>query len=388
MEPMLISESSRFRNGLADFAVEIAARSAGFKRSLPGGIDAALADLVRSMNCYYSNLIEGHDTHPIDIERALKNDYSKDVGKRSLQLEAKAHIEVQRWIDEGAIRGRAATAAAVCEIHRRFCRKVPDELLWVRNPETGKKIKVVPGQLRKRDVRVGRHIPIGPGAVPRFLERFEDVYGHLGKAEAILATAAAHHRLVWIHPFIDGNGRVARLMSHAVLLETLDTGAIWSVARGFARNVEECKRKLANCDLERRNDLDGRGHLSEAALAQFTRFFLDTCQDQISFMEGLVDPERLKTRIVIWAEEEIRLRTLPTKAGNVLEALLYRGELQRGEVGNILGTTARHARRIVAALTARNVLVSEGPRAPLRRAFPAAVASRWMPGLFPEKKGP
>jgi Fic family protein len=125
MEPMLISESSRVRNGLADLAVEIAARSAGFKRSLPRGIVAALADLVRSINCYYSNLIEGHDTHPIDIEHALKNDFSKDVGKRNLQLEAKAHIEVQRWIDEGGIRGRAATSAAICEIHRRFCRKVP-----------------------------------------------------------------------------------------------------------------------------------------------------------------------------------------------------------------------------------------------------------------------
>jgi Fic family protein len=247
---------------------------------------------------------------------------------------------------------------------------------------------VVPGELRKHDVRVGRHIPVGPGAVRRLLERFETVYGHLGKAEAILATAAAHHRLVWIHPFIDGNGRVARLMSHATLLETLDTGAIWSVARGLARNVEDYKQKLANCDLERRNDLDGRGHLSQEALAQFTRFFLDTCLDQVSFMERLVDPERLKTRIVIWAEEEIRLGTLPTKAGNVLEALLYRGELQRGEVGNILGTTARHARRIVAALAARSVLVSEGPRAPLRLAFPAAMASRWMPGLFPEKTRP
>lgn len=44
------------------------------------------------MNCYYSNLIEGHDTHPTDIERALKNDYSNDPRKRDLQLVAKAHI--------------------------------------------------------------------------------------------------------------------------------------------------------------------------------------------------------------------------------------------------------------------------------------------------------
>jgi hypothetical protein len=65
---------------------------------------ASLADLVRAMNCYYSNLIEGHDTHPIDIERALKSDYSNDAKKRDLQLEAQAHIAVQKWIDAGGLK--------------------------------------------------------------------------------------------------------------------------------------------------------------------------------------------------------------------------------------------------------------------------------------------
>ena len=71
MEPMVIAGGSRHRGDLTDLAVEVAARSAGFRRSLPDGVRTALADLVRAMNCYYSNLIEGHDTHPIDIERAL-----------------------------------------------------------------------------------------------------------------------------------------------------------------------------------------------------------------------------------------------------------------------------------------------------------------------------
>lgn len=385
MEPLLISEGSRVRGELTDLAVELAARSAGFRRSLPEGIVAALSNLVRSMNCYYSNLIEGHDTHPIDIERALKNDYSADLGKRNLQLEAKAHIEVQRWIDGGGLRGRATTLVGICEVHRRFGKLLPEELLWVENPQSGERIKMVPGELRRRDVKVGRHVPISPAALPRFLERFEQVYGNLGRTDAILATAAAHHRLAWIHPFLDGNGRVARLMSHAMMLEALDTGAVWSVARGLARNVEDYKRGLAECDLPRRNDLDGRGHLSEEALARFTRFFLEVCLDQISFMEGLIQPERLRTRILLWAEEEVRLGALPAKAGSVLEALLYRGELPRGEAGTVLGITDRHARRIVAALMAKNVLVSESSRAPLRLAFPAALASRWMPGLFPER---
>lgn len=385
MEPMRIGESSRYRTELTDLAVELASHAAGFRRSLPAGILAALADLVRSMNCYYSNLIEGHDTHPIDIERALKDDYSTNTDKRNLQLEAKAHIAVQRWIDDGGLHGRTLSPEGLCEVHKRFGELLPDELLWIENPDTGEKIQVIPGALRQLDVKVGLHIPISPGALPRFLDQFERTYSGLGKAEKIIAAAAAHHRLLWIHPFLDGNGRVARLMSHAMLLELLDTGGVWSIARGLARNERSYKSHLAACDHPRRGGLDGRGNLSEEGLAKFTRFFLETCLDQVKFMEVLVQPHRLKDRILLWTEEEIRADTLPQKAGRVLEAILYRGELPRGEVPELLGVSERHARRIVAALSEHGVIVSESTRAPLHLAFPAKLASRWMPGLFPEK---
>jgi Fic family protein len=385
MEPLLLGETARQRGELTDLAVDLAARAAGFRRSLPEGMRGALADLVRAMNCYYSNLIEGHDTHPIDIERALKNDYSTDPRKRDLQHEAKAHIAVQQWIDGGALAGRPVAMSSIREIHRRFYALLPDALLWVENPDTKERLKVVPGALRDSDVKVGQHISISPGAVPRFLARFEHSFSRLGKTDAILSAAAAHHRLLWIHPFLDGNGRVARLMSHASLLETLDTGGIWSVARGLARNVEAYKGHLANCDLPRRNDLDGRGNLSQESLAAFTRFFLETCIDQVSFMEELVQPDRLRARILLWTEEEARLGQLPPKSGNVLEAVLYRGELPRGDAATLVSTGDRQARRIVSALIEKGVLTAESSRAPLRLAFPAALAPRWMPGLFPEK---
>lgn len=385
MEPMVIAQGSRHRGDLIDLAVELAAASAGFRRSLPDGVRMALGDLVRAMNCYYSNLIEGHDTHPIDIERALNNDYSNDPRKRNLQLEAKAHITVQRWIDAGGLKDRSVSMAGIEEIHHRFCTLLPDDLLWIENPDTGERLRVVPGQLRDRNVRVGQHIPVTPGAVARFLAHFENTYSRLGRTEKIVSAAAAHHRLLWIHPFLDGNGRVARLVSHATLLETLDTGGIWSVARGLGRNVVEYKSHLANCDQPRRNDLDGRGNLSEEALAAFTRFFLELCIDQVKFMEGLVQPDRLRTRILMWSEEEIRLGQLPPKSGNILEAVLYRGELPRGDAATVVGTGDRQARRIVSTLVDKGVLKSESARAPLRLAFPAALASRWMPGLFPER---
>jgi hypothetical protein len=167
-------------------------------------------------------------------------------------------------------------------------------------------------------------------------------------------------------------------------METLDAGGVWSIDRGLARNEGTYKNKLMACDVERRNDLDGRGHLSEEALADFTNFFLSICIDQVDFMERLVQPDRLRDRILIWAEEEIRANTLPPKTGAVLEAVLYRCELPRGDVALLLGTSERNARRVTSALLERGVLVSASTRAPLRLAFPAKLAPRWMPGLFPE----
>lgn len=384
MGPLVIAEGSRHRAELTDLVVELATQSAGLKRSLPDGVLAGLATLVRAMNCYYSNLIEGHDVHPVDIERALKGDYSTEPEQRDLQLEAKAHVEVQEWIDGGGLKGRAVTVAGLTETHRRFCRLLPDTLRWIEEPDTRERVTVVPGALRDRHVQVGRHSPVSPGAVPRFLDRFEAVYSSLGTTDTIMASAAAHHRLLWIHPFLDGNGRVARLMSYAMLRDALDTGGIWSIARGLARHADNYKAQLAACDLLRRNDLDGRGNLSEEALAEFTQFFLHLCIDQVQFMDRLVAPDRLQGRIMIWAEEEVRAGTLPPKSGAVLEAVLFRGELPRGDLPNLLGTRERQARRVTSALLAHGVLRSESSRAPLRIAFPAPLASRWLLGLFPE----
>jgi Fic family protein len=385
MEPLLLPEGSPHRAGLNDLALELAQRSSGFRRSLPPSLVRSLAGLVRSMNCYYSNLIEGHDTHPVDIERALKGDYSSDARKRDLQLEATAHIAVQAWIDDGALADRALDAEVLREIHRRFCAALPGDLLWVDDPVSGKRLPVVPGEFRQHHVIVGRHVPVSPGAVPRFIARLTEVHGRLGRIDTIVAAAAAHHRLLWIHPFLDGNGRVARLMSHAVLLQTLDTGAVWSVARGLARNVDEYKTHLASCDQPRRNDLDGRGALSEECLVEFSRFFLRTCLDQVRFMEGLMQPETLRTRMRLWVEEEVRLGRLPKRSGAVLDALLYRGELPRGEVAGIVDAGERQGRRVVAALMDAGVITSRTARTPLHLAFPATLASRWMPGLFPER---
>lgn len=383
MEPMIISESSRHRAFLSDKVMALTQRAAAFRSRLPDGLIEPLSALVREMNCYYSNLIEGHNTHPVDIQLALFGETSSDPKKRELQLEAVAHIEVQRWIDEGGLAPRVAAKAFVLEIHRRFYDALPEGLKWIENRDTGERQPVIPGAVRESHVKVGRLRPVSPGAVGRHLDRWEMVYRGLGTFETVLNTAAAHHRLLWVHPFLDGNGRVARLVSYAMLRNALDTCGLWSVARGLARSAQDYKGHLMACDAPRRNDLDGRGNLSEESLVEFTSFFLDTCIDQIEFMEGLMRPKDLRARIMAWADDEIRLKRMHEKSKLILDHILFTGSLERRDLPGLVGTDERQARRMAEPLVKIGLIRAVSTRAPYALAFPAVLAPRLMPGLYP-----
>jgi Fic family protein len=323
---------------------------------------SSLADLLRIANSYYSNLIEGNEAHP----NRVGND-------RNLQLEAKAHVEVQRWIDGGGLRGRSLTVEGVREIHRRLYQLLPEGLTWAEDPERHRRFRVMPGELRNHDLRVWGQAAVSAASVPRLLKSFEQTFGSASKAQTIVSLGVAHQRLLWIHPFPDGNARVARLMSHATMLEVLDTGSVWSVARGLAANVDRYRSLLANC-----------ATLSEDAISEFQRFFLGVCIDQVDFMTNLLRLDRLRPRILLWADQEIRLGKLPANSGSLLEALLYRGEISRGETQTVFGTGERQARRIVTAMLDRGVLTSNKPAGPVRLAFPVSLASQWLPGLIPD----
>ena len=254
---------------------------------------------------------------------------------------------------------------------------------WVGNPDTGEKIRVVPGQMRQRDAQVGRHVAVSPGALPRFMRRFEQCYSGMRDFEVTLNAGPAHHRLLYIHPFADGNGRVTRLMSYATMRRTLDTGGLWSIARGLARRQQQYKQHLATCDEVRRGDRDGRGHLGEAALSVFARFFLEVCIDQVTFMSDLMQPRSMRDRIMKWAEEETAYGNLPARASRVLEAILFRGSLPKSKVADAMGQSVRSARGATNALSKLGIISSAGARADWQIAFPAKLAPRIAPGLFP-----
>jgi Fic family protein len=386
MEPLLPPEGTGCLN---DLAVDLVSKASGFAGTLNPAVRRSAGNLVRSMNCYYSNLIEGHDTTPREIDRALAEDYSTEPKKRALQKEAVAHIAVQKMIDDDLAPDLYPLSSQYGEwIHKEFCDRLPEELLWVENPDTGRKTRIVPGKRRDGAVAVGRHIPPLPENLDRFLKRFDEAYdaGSLSRLQRIISVAASHHRYAWIHPFYDGNGRVVRLMSYAAL-KTVGVGTeLWSVARGLARQKDQYKALLQAADEPRRGDLDGRGALSQQALVDFCAFFLNACIDQVEYMRNLLDFKTLSERMRIHVEEMIAMKELPRGSYALLREALLVGEFERGKVADITGLKDRAAREILYALIKKGLLVSDTPRGPVRSGFPVDVIERWFPLLYPATK--
>ncbi len=387
MEPMVPEEASRL---LEDDILPLVAEANQLAGRIHPILRESIGDLVRSMNCYYSNLIEGHDTHPRDIDRALANDFSSEPKKRDLQNEAVAHIHVQRLIDTGQDPDAwPASAAYASWLHEEFCSRLPSEMLFVTDNKTGERLEIMPGRWRKRGVQVGHHVPPAHEDLPRYMARFDTAYGSppLSKTRQIQTVGAVHHRLLWIHPFLDGNGRVARLMSHA-LFKRLGIGtSLWSVARALARDEQRYKALLAQADGPREGDLDGRGNLTQRGLIEFCKFFLDRSVDQIRFMSSLLEPTTLLTRMEIHIEEEVRAKHLLRGSFAVLREAVMNGEVERSTIPALTGYKERSARNVTAGLVERGMLSAATHRAPLRLAFPADVAERWFPNLYPANAG-
>ena len=374
---------------LADTIADLAREAAILANALHPRTAESLADLVRIMNAYYSNLIEGHNTRPSDIERALSGDFDSDDDRRDLQLEAAAHVRVQRDVDRLAADGslpEPASQVFLRELHRDFFKDAPERALLVGG--RGGKHVMLPGAWRSEpshDVIVGRHQPPSSTRVDDFMRYFERRYRltDQGSASRIVAMAAAHHRFNYIHPFADGNGRVSRLMSHAMgHVAGIGAHGLWSVSRGLARGLDdrdEYKRLMDATDAPRTSDLDGRGNLSQRALLKFVRWFVRVCLDQVRFMSGLFEFGHLQRRLRLLVERSDSLR--PETAALLVD-VAARGEIARGDAARITGLPERSARRVLDEALKAGLLASASPKGVVFLRFTQASSDVLFPRLF------
>ncbi|MBC7415547.1 MAG: Fic family protein [Herminiimonas sp.] len=339
-----------------------------------------IRELVRSMNSYYSNRIEGQSTHPLDIARALSNDFSQQPDIAKLQRIAVAHIDAEKEL-ESKLRDGAPPLNAdfLVAAHRAlYSRLAPAD----RTLDDGHVI--IPGDLRNENVEVGLHVPPISPSVPGFLRRMDEVYDvQQGWDNLLLNVACLHHRAAWVHPFRDGNGRAIRLQSHCSLWALSD--GIWSPNRGLARTREDYYARLRNADAPRRGDLDGRGNLTDAGLAEWAQYFMDVCEDQVTFMTRMLALDEMKKRI----EALVLVRTTQDKLMRAqailpLHHTFAAGPLTRAEFVQMTGLGERTARTLLSYLLSSKLLVSDTALGPVKFGLPMDSLQFLLPQLYPE----
>lgn len=348
-----------------------------------------LRTLLRAMSSYYTNKIEGQHTLPLEIAQALRGDFSNDADKARRQRLAIAHMACEQQLET---RWTAWTAAEVwapqmvADIHQDLFARLPvaDRLM-----DGGDVLQ--PGAWRERDVSVGRHAAPAFTAVVPMLARWGSYYGGVRRGELqVLAALAAHQRLAWIHPFRDGNGRVARLHTHLVLGKLGLTNGLWSPLRGFARTQVAYYEQLAAADEPRAGDLDGRGNLTEKGLIGWISYALQTCLDQVQFMDKALRLDTMRDRMAacLAFEENVVKQGVRTESLRGLHYLFAtQSELERSEFKALLsagGLGERLGTAQVSALLKRGLLATDSPHGKLRLGVPQHALRFYFPNLWPE----
>ena len=391
--PFIPSEASLEKFDLPDKSVQLLQEASRLAGHLPETTVHVIRNHMSVINSYYSNLIEGNRTEPHEIRAAQQGVFSSDPAKRDLQQESIAHIEVQQWlIEQSPSIDELLSPRFICSIHREFYLRVPERLRELKDDQGQIVDHVIPGAFRSRSVKVGQHIPPDHQYVPQLMQQFCDIY-HPRKFQGdkkVTAVLSAHHRLAWIHPFVDGNGRVARLLTDALLDQIgLKGYGVWCLSRGLARASSQYKQALDRADLIRQESLDGRGLLSEKSLGEFCRFMVDTAIDQVQYMNQLLSLDGMHQRITSYvsARNDGRVPGIQGSLKSVASMILYNaftlGRLERSTALELTGMSERSARRLISQLRDEELLTQTSSKSPLEWAVPEHAEPWYFPQLTP-----
>ena len=197
-----------------------------------------------------------------------------------------------------------------------------------------------PGEFRIQNVYVGNHTAPEYSLVNIIINEFEAqyklVYDAQTQAKKLLYLLSSHHRLTWIHPFLDGNGRVSRLFLDAGFFNLKIQGyGLWNITRGLARNNHEYQKHLSLADMPQQGVTDKKDSLSLRGLQYYLKYMLSTALDQIDFMNKNLQLSSLANRIdkivVLANNSMIDTEPFPKYASLLLKELLIKGEIARGE---------------------------------------------------------
>lgn len=395
LAPFIPSDKALQSALLPDRVMRLSHKSAKLSGQLTATTLHTLEAYMRVINSYYSNLIEGNATRPHEIRAAQQGLYSADLVKRDLQKESLAHMKVQQWMQEQEPSlEQIMSTDFIKQVHQQFYANIPESLWSIKKANGEVAGKLVPGQWREQDVVVGAHIAPAAEVLPALMQSFCKTYQlqRYSGDRRLIAIMAAHHRFAWIHPFLDGNGRVGRLITDAALKAAgLDSYGVWCLSRGLAHKNSDYKTRLAAADKSRQGDYDGRGQLTEKGLNEFCGYMLDTAIDQIDYMSGLLNLANLRKRIdaYIQARNDHRVASMNQEikpvAGLILHTAFIYGELSRAQALELCAMPERSARRLLSQLKAEGLLSETSSKSPLRWEIPEHAEEWYFPELAPQR---
>ena len=383
-----------------DKIVALIKADAELNKSIPDSLRGSLEWLLRLVNSYYSNKIEGNPTHPKDLLKTqTQNADTSAHGSKDIR-ELLSHLEVQMKLSRSAIAlDQVASQDFIQSIHKDFYMDLPEDALIVKNQDgtpamdADRPILVAPGCYRDRMVMVGKHEPPEPTEISRYMRWVEQMYNptRVFGTTRICAAAALHHRLAWIHPFIDGNGRTTRLVTDSYMrCLGYDGYGLWSLARGFARDTEAYYKALAQADMPRQGESDGKGILSKRGLIYFTKYFIDTALDQVRFFNDLLEPAALKTRMDIYfefrskgaiADINGKKSILRIEARDIYKLLVDRGPMFRSDISHHFGKSEQTLRPIINQMRDEG-LVKANPKQPIAPRLSPNIVETVFPGIW------
>lgn len=376
---------------LQDLIVEIYSRDRALNDSIPPALRKPMEYLLRMVNSYYSNKIEGNPTLPSEVLHLQEENGDREVDDDLMEI--KQHLEVQCKIAFGEIeRNKVSSRDFLSEVHKAFYEGLPEKFRYIEHPETKEKIAITPGECRKRGVKVGKHTPPDHEELDRYLRWFEQMYqpDQMHGLNRMLAAAAAHHRFAWIHPFMDGNGRVGRIFTDAHMKQSGLSGyGLWSMSRGFARDTDAYYAALKQADLKRKGDLDGRGLLSEKGLLKYTEYFLKTALDQVTYFASLLQMDHLRTRVDYYFDMRAKgalprddgtmLPPLRPEAKEVYRMLMNDGPMSRTSIREAIGLGERTFQKLLVQMADERLVI-----APHKQPIELALSPESIGILFPK----
>lgn len=342
-------------------------------------ITNSLKKIFRVVNVYYSNRLDSKEMEFSHVYDALFENRVDSLSYLSL-----AQYRLQLFLEEHKNNCKNPyTKEFITDIHKNFfIQKHMDEFLVLKNQN----LSMRAGEFRDKNVMVRKHEAPSFGIIPLLFTQFEASYtpslSH-NKISKLIYALCSFHRVLWIHPFLFSNERIARIyLDFLMQFIDIEGYGLWSFSRGIRKNESEYKERLKQADQKANTINDGQGPLTNEGLREYLLFMLKIANEEIeySLKNMQILPKRVQNYVKLSREGFFDAEELPKNTDALFEKIFLYGDVKRGDIKNIIQKQDRSATYFTQSLTKQNIIYSDTPRGDIKINFNAHFVQK----LFPE----